>query len=70
MYGGDKVIEQVLHFVSNARKKIDACVDHTRPLLATKIQPLKKSLVNAKERGICLSMSRKSLMIMSHAVMN
>ena len=55
MYGGDKVIEQVLHFVSNARKKIDACVDHTRPLLATEIEPLKKSLVYAKERGICLS---------------
>jgi two-component system, OmpR family, sensor histidine kinase VicK len=55
MYGGDKVIEQVLHFVSNARKKIDACVDHTRPLLATGIEPLKKSLVYAKERGICLS---------------
>jgi len=55
MYGGDKVIEQVLHFVSNARKKIDACVDHTRPLLATEIEPLKNSLVYAKERGICLS---------------
>ena len=55
MYGGNKVIEQVLHFVSNARKKIDACVDHTRPLLATEIEPLKKSLVYAKERGICLS---------------
>jgi len=55
MHGGDKVIEQVLHFVSNARKKIDACVDHTRPLLATQIEPLKNSLVYAKERGICLS---------------
>ena len=55
MYGGNKVIEQVLHFVSNARKKIDACVDHTRPLLATEIEPLKNSLVYAKERGICLS---------------
>ena len=55
MYGGDKVIEQVLHFVSNARKKIDACVDHTRPLLATEIEPLKNSLVNAKKRGIRIS---------------
>lgn len=55
IYGTDNVTEELLQFVSRTRKKIDACVDRTRPLLAIEIEPLKKSLLNAKERGICLS---------------
>jgi two-component system, OmpR family, sensor histidine kinase VicK len=51
IYGRDKVIEEVLRFVSNTRKKMDACVDHTRPELAIEIEPLKRSFANAKKRG-------------------
>jgi signal transduction histidine kinase len=55
LYGGAKVIDNAIRFISNARRKIDACVDNTRPSLAIGIQPLKKSFVSAKERGIRVS---------------
>jgi two-component system, OmpR family, sensor histidine kinase VicK len=54
IYGRNKVIEEILRFVSKTRKKIDACVDHTRPLLAIQIEPLKKSFINAKGSGISI----------------
>jgi two-component system, OmpR family, sensor histidine kinase VicK len=54
LYGSDKVIETALQFTSNARSKIDACVDHTRPSLIVEIKRLKKAFQDAKRRGVKL----------------
>jgi two-component system sensor histidine kinase VicK len=54
LYGSDKVIDTALQFTSNARNKIDACVDHTRPSLIVEIKRLKKAFEDAKRRGVKL----------------
>jgi two-component system, OmpR family, sensor histidine kinase VicK len=54
LYGTDRVINTALQFTSNARNKIDACVDHTRPSLIVEIRVLKKAFCDAKKRGIKL----------------
>ncbi len=54
MYGSDKVIDIALQFTSNARNKIDACVDHTRPSLIVEIKRLKRAFQDAKRRGVKL----------------
>ena len=43
-----------LQFASNAKNKIDACVDHTRPSLIVEIKELKKAFHDARERGVKL----------------
>jgi hypothetical protein len=45
-------MDGVIRFVAGARKKIDGCLDKTRPSLATRIEPLKRSLIDAKRKGI------------------
>lgn len=50
-YGMDSVITTVLDFAANAKNRIDACVDHTRPSLAIEIEPLRKAFLLAKKRG-------------------
>jgi nitrogen-specific signal transduction histidine kinase len=54
LYGSDKVIDIALQFTSNARNKIDAYVDHTRPSLIVEIKRLKKAFQDAKKRGVKL----------------
>jgi signal transduction histidine kinase len=54
LYGSDKVIDTALQFTSNARNKIDACVDHTRPSLIVEIKRLKRAFQDAKRRGVKL----------------
>jgi two-component system, OmpR family, sensor histidine kinase VicK len=54
IYGGDDVIDTALQFTSNARNKIDACVDHTRPSLIVEIQSVKRVFGDAKKRGVKL----------------
>ena len=51
-HGSDNVIDTILQFSSKTKNRIDACVDNTRPSLAIKIEQLKKSFMNAKNRGI------------------
>jgi two-component system sensor histidine kinase VicK len=53
-HGSDKVIDAILQFSSKTKNGIDACVDYTRPSLAIKINQLKKSFVDAKNRGVRL----------------
>jgi signal transduction histidine kinase len=52
--GSDKVINTALQFASNAKSKIDACVDHTRPSLMVEIKEVKKAFHDAKKRGVNL----------------
>ena len=54
LYGTDSVINTTLQFTSNARNKIDACIDHTRPSIIVEIRELKKAFCDAKKRGIKL----------------
>jgi two-component system sensor histidine kinase VicK len=52
--GSDNVMDTALQFISNARNKIDACVDHTRPSLVVEIKRLSRAIQDAKGRGVKL----------------
>jgi two-component system sensor histidine kinase VicK len=54
LFGEQNVVNTVLHFTSNAKNRIDACVDYTRPSLAVGIEELKKGFLDAKSRGVRL----------------
>jgi signal transduction histidine kinase len=54
LHGPDKVIDIALQFAFNAKDKIDACMDHTRPSLIVEIKELKKAFHDAKKRGVKL----------------
>jgi signal transduction histidine kinase len=54
LYGEKNVVNTVLQFTSNAKSRIDACVDYTRPSLAIGIEQLKKGFLDAKSRGVKL----------------
>jgi two-component system, OmpR family, sensor histidine kinase VicK len=54
LYGEKNVVNTVLQFTSNAKNRIDACVDYTRPSLAIGIEELKKAFGDAKNRGVKL----------------
>jgi len=54
LHSPEKVIDTALQFASNAKNKIDACVDHTRPSLILEIKELKKAFHDAKKRGVKL----------------
>ena len=47
--GRENVIEAALKFISNAKTKIDACVDYSRPALAIDIASISKSLSEPKK---------------------
>lgn len=46
------VLNTFLNFVSKAKGRIDACVDHTRPALAVNIARIRNSILDAKRRGV------------------
>jgi two-component system, OmpR family, sensor histidine kinase VicK len=54
LYGEQNVVNTVLQFTSNAKSRIDACVDYTRPSLAIEIEQLKKAFLDARGRGVKL----------------
>jgi two-component system sensor histidine kinase VicK len=54
LYGTDKVISEELQFFFKTKRQIDTCMDHTRPSLAIGIESIKRSLVDAKNRGVKL----------------
>jgi signal transduction histidine kinase len=51
-YGSKKAIETELRFFRNAEKNIDICMNYTRPLLAIRTETVKKSIIDAKNRGV------------------
>ncbi|MGA9170189.1 MAG: hypothetical protein WBZ20_08605, partial [Nitrososphaeraceae archaeon] len=55
LHGEQNVVNTVLQFTSNARNRIDACIDYSRPSLAIGIEELKKGFLDAKGRGVRLS---------------
>ncbi|HYT46266.1 MAG TPA: ATP-binding protein [Methylomirabilota bacterium] len=54
MYGVDKVIDAELEFFANSKKRIDTCMNYTRPSLAVILEPIKKAFLDAKGRGVKL----------------
>jgi signal transduction histidine kinase len=54
LHGKHNVVNTVLQFTSNAKSRIDACIDYSRPSLAIEIEQLKKAFLAAKNRGVKL----------------
>jgi two-component system, OmpR family, sensor histidine kinase VicK len=54
IHGEKNVVNTLLQTISNAKYKVDACVDYTRPYLAIHIKELREVLLTAKKRGIKL----------------
>jgi two-component system, OmpR family, sensor histidine kinase VicK len=52
--GRENVIDAGLKFISNAKTKIDSCLDYTRPALAIDIESISKSLADIKAKGVRL----------------
>lgn len=50
--GGENVVEKVLRIFSNTKNRIDACIDHTRPLLAIETEGSKDCFQDARNRGV------------------
>jgi two-component system, OmpR family, sensor histidine kinase VicK len=53
-YGIETVMNTILQFLYQAKGKIDACVDYTRPSLAVDIEILKRAFLDARKRGVRL----------------
>src|SRR5215469_1768230 len=54
VYGTSNVINAEIQFFSNARLKVDICMDYTRPSLALRIESIRKSFLDAKDRDVKL----------------
>ena len=54
-YGVQNVINSELRFFSKTKKRIDTCMNYTRPQLAIGIEPIKKAFLDAKSRGVTIS---------------
>ena len=50
VYHGSK--KAVLRFLLNAKTNVDTCMNYTRPLLAIRTESIKKSLMDAKRKGV------------------
>jgi hypothetical protein len=51
-YGVENVVDTELHFFFNAKRRIDACMNYTIPPLTARTEPIKKSFIDAKSRGL------------------
>src|SRR5205823_13780008 len=54
LYGTNNVMSTELRFFSQAKTRIDTCMDYTRPLLAIGIEQISSSFGNAKNKGVKL----------------
>jgi two-component system sensor histidine kinase VicK len=54
LHGVNKVINAELQLFSSSKKKIDTCMNYTRPPLAIEIESIRDAFVDAKKRGIRL----------------
>jgi two-component system sensor histidine kinase VicK len=51
-HGSKRVIEAELRFLLNAKRNVDTCMNYTSLLLAIRTEAIKKSLMDAKRRGV------------------
>src|SRR5919199_2951769 len=54
LYGEQNVISSELRLFANSKKKIDTCMNYTRPPLAITIDPIRGAFNDAKKRGVKL----------------
>src|SRR5919198_4281676 len=54
LYGEQNIISSELRLFSNSKKKIDTCMNYTRPPLAITIDPIRGAFNDAKKRGVKL----------------
>ena len=54
VYGTSNVLNAEIQFFSNARLKVNTCMDYTRPSLALRIESIRKSFLDAKDRDVKL----------------
>ena len=60
LYGAGNVINAELKFFSASKNRIDTCMNYTRPHLAIALDPIRNSLIDAKNRGV------KDILLRSH----
>ena len=65
--GIESVIGTELHFFSKAKTRIDTCMDSTRPALAVRIEPIRKSFATAKRNGGGDILPKLQMIIYLHA---
>ncbi len=54
VYGTSNVLNTGIQFFSNARLKVDTCMEYTHPSLALRIDSIRKSFLDAKGRDVKL----------------
>ena len=54
VYGSSNVLNAEIQFFSNARLKVDICMDYTRPSLALRIESIRNLFLDAKDRDVKL----------------
>ncbi|MGC2575772.1 MAG: hypothetical protein WA364_30065, partial [Candidatus Nitrosopolaris sp.] len=54
IYGASNVLNMEIQFFSNARLKVDTCMEYTRPSLVFGIESIRKSFLDAKGRDVKL----------------
>ncbi|HYA84381.1 MAG TPA: ATP-binding protein, partial [Candidatus Bathyarchaeia archaeon] len=54
VHGSDKVVYRFVQFMQNAQRRIDVCVDNTRPLLALEFKQIRDAFIDAKRRGVTI----------------
>ncbi len=54
LYGSENVLCAELRFFSEAKSRIDTCMDYTRPSLAIEIESIRKSFVEVKSKAVKL----------------
>jgi hypothetical protein len=50
LFGNSNVISAELRFFLNSKKRIDTCMNYTRPQMAIVLEPMKKAFVDAKTK--------------------
>ena len=54
VHGSDKVVDRFVQIMQNAQRKIDVCVDNTRPLLAVEFNQIRDAFIDARRRGVTI----------------
>jgi two-component system, OmpR family, sensor histidine kinase VicK len=53
-HGIENVINTELQFFSSSKKRIDICMNYTRPLLSVVVDPTRDAIINIRNRGVRL----------------
>ena len=54
LHGTEDVLDAEVRFFSNTKRRIDTCMNYTRPPMAIGIRQIKKAFLDAKSRGVRL----------------